>query len=214
MSGTLRRVATAVLVASAALASAPLQAQQATTPGGTPLVGPDGTPLTAAADTIELVYDREVFSYPGYDRRNPFRPLTGEASVGPRFEDLVLMGRIISSNPSSSIALVGARQAGTGQGAAPARTFRLRVGDVLGNTRLLEIRDQMVVLEVEEFGLRETRTLELRRDFRSPDPAFAAAGSAEPEPGPEPASADSSVQNAAPDGAHAHTALNGNGGWS
>jgi hypothetical protein len=204
---------TTAIVAGGLVLCGPISAQE-TSPGGTPLTSPGGTPLQSPADSIELVYDREVFTYPSFDRRNPFRPLTGEASVGPRFEDLVLMGRIISSNPASSIALVGARQPGTGQGDTPARTYRLRVGDVLGNTRLLEIRDQMVLLEVEEFGLRETRVLDLVRDFRTPEPAVAAAQDAPSAPGPEPAPADSSTANAAPDGAHAHTALNGNGGWS
>ncbi|MEX1258090.1 MAG: hypothetical protein WEG36_10785 [Gemmatimonadota bacterium] len=206
MSGGLKAMATAALLAGGTLNGDPIFAQQQTSPGGTPLDVP--------ADTIELVYDREVFSYPGYDRRNPFRPLTGAASVGPRFEDLVLMGRIISSNPASSIALVGARQPGTQQGGAPERTYRLRVGDILGDIRLLEIRDQMVLLEVVEFGLRETRMLELRRNFSTPDPAIAAVQDAQDRPAPEQAPAGGSVENAAPDGAHAHTALNGNGGWS
>jgi hypothetical protein len=65
-----------------------------------------------------------------------------------------------------------------------------------------------------EFGLRETRMLELRRNFSTPDPAIAAVQDAQDAPAPAQAPAGDSVENAAPDGAHAHTALNGNGGWS
>jgi hypothetical protein len=177
-------------------------------------MSPGGTPLGPPADTIELVYDREVFAYPLYDRRNPFQPLTGQASVGPRFEDLVLMGQILASNPATSIALVGARLPGTRGGDAPSRTYRLRVGDVVGNMRVLEIRERSIVLEVEEFGVRETRVLELRRDYSGMTPSVANAP-AEPAPsGTEPAPTDPPVENAAPDGASARTASNGNGDWS
>jgi hypothetical protein len=112
----------------------------------------------ADRDTVQLVFDREVFSYPSHARRNPFRPLTGAADAGPRFEELWLMGTMVDSAPGASVALMG-RIGGTTASA----TYRLRVGERLGNIRVIEIRTREVVVEVEEFGMRERHTMEQRR---------------------------------------------------
>jgi hypothetical protein len=112
---------------------------------------------------VDLVFDREVFAYPTYERRDPFRPLTG-AETGPRFEDLVLRGRILDAvNPRASVALIESRAAGGTQQQAGRQTYRVRVGDVIGNARIVEIRESQVVAEVEDFGVVELRTLQLVR---------------------------------------------------
>lgn len=109
-------------------------------------------------DSTELLFEREVFSYPSYERRNPFVPLTsGEG--GPRFEELTLLGVIESSQPELSVALLGR---GAAQGAA-GQTYRVRQGQALGNIRILDIERSRVIVEVTEFGLTEQRVLELRR---------------------------------------------------
>lgn len=191
----------ALVLALGGFAAVPLAAQQDSLPRA-------GGPGALPADTLELVFEREVFTYPSYERRNPFQPLTGEESAGPRFEDLVLMGRILSSNPANSVALVGARAPGAREGQEPTRTFRLRVGDVIGNARILEIREQLVLVEVEEFGLRETRVLELRRTTVPMVPAAEAV-----PPAPE-AAPDSTPADPAPDGDGADPSQNVNGGGS
>lgn len=119
-------------------------------------------PPTPAArgDTVQLVFEREVFSYPAHARRNPFRPLTGAADAGPRFEELWLMGTMVDPAPGASVALLGRVGAG---GAAGQTTYRLRVGERIGNVRVVEIRNREIVVEVEEFGMRERRTLEQQR---------------------------------------------------
>ena len=108
-----------------------------------------------------LVFEREVFDYPSYDRRNPFAPLLGAAGGGPRFEQLTLQGIVFSpDDPRLSVATFrttaaeGERRTGS--------TIRARVGDRIGNSLVLEILERSVVLEVDEFGLTETRVLELR----------------------------------------------------
>ena len=40
-------------------------------------------------------------------------------------------------------------------------TYRLRVGETVGNTTIREIQRHLVVVAVEEFGLTETRIIEL-----------------------------------------------------
>lgn len=130
--------------------------------GVQPAEARQGGQQEAPQDTVRLMLERQVFSYPTFERRNPFRPLTGPDD-GPRFEDLRLLGVIFDPDPAGSVALVGLRN---GDGA---RTYRLRVGQVLGNTRIMEIRPQQVVVQVEEFGITETRTMELRRTEPRPE---------------------------------------------
>lgn len=105
-----------------------------------------------ASGTIKLVYEREVYSYPGDDRRDPFRPLTNANDIGPRFEALSLRGIIYSTGQGRSVALLADGQD---------RVYRVRVGDVLGNSRVIEIGPLRVVLAVENFGTTRQEILEL-----------------------------------------------------
>lgn len=111
------------------------------------------TPRPAGPDTTRLVFEREVFQYPDYERRNPFAPLLGSLEGGPQFDQVRLLGIIYSSDPSRSVVLLGSGDT----------SRRLRVGESWGNTRVLEIQPEQVIVEVEEFGLTEQRVLELSR---------------------------------------------------
>ena len=147
---TTARVAVVAVLATSVGLTAQQQAGQA---GGQQ--GPPG------ADTLleetELVFEREVFDYPEFARRNPFRPLVG-TGAGPRFESMSLGAIIYSSqNPSESVVLMRAG----GGGDTPAQTERLRVGESWGNVTVLEIRRGEVVLEVLEFGITEQRIMQL-----------------------------------------------------
>ena len=153
--GLPRTLALAALV----LAAAPLAAQDPQPPADSA----QGPPTPPA----ELIFEREVFDYPTYERRNPFRPLVGATGEGPRFEQVRLRGIIWSADPRRSVALFGigsANAAATPDAVAgQANTARLRVGEVWGNMRVVEIQKDMVVVSVEEFGLSERKTLELTR---------------------------------------------------
>lgn len=123
-----------------------------------------GAPAPPQQDTTELVFQREVFSYPSFDRRNPFTPLVGAGDGGPRFEELSLLGIIHSPNPELSVALLSAGGAASQQSGGPlTRTFRVRQGQSLGNSRILDIQQSRVIVEVTEFGITEQRVLELQR---------------------------------------------------
>jgi hypothetical protein len=89
------------------------------------------------------VYEREVFVYRGNERRDPFRPLTDDNGMGPQFESLSLRGIIYSTAPGNSMVLLA-----DGEG----RVYRARVGDRVGNSRVIEISQTRVVLAVENFG--------------------------------------------------------------
>ena len=121
-------------------------------------------PPADSADPTELVFDREVFDYPTYERRSPFRPLVGDTASGPRFEQVRLRGIIWSADPARSVALFsGAPTQDAGGGAVVVGTRRLRRGESWGNMRVVEIQQNRVVVDVNEFGLTERRVLELTR---------------------------------------------------
>ena len=116
------------------------------------------------AETGEPGLDRELFVYPGGDRRDPFERLLPGTSAGTRFEDLRLIGVIHSPNPRRSVALVSsmtptpAAATATGE-----RTFRLRQDVVLGDMRVLRVEREYVIVEIRRFGIGEQRELRLSR---------------------------------------------------
>ena len=142
--------------------SAPVQAQ-------------DAPPPPPAEPPTELVFSREVFTYPNFDRRNPFLRLSANAAGGPRFEQIGLRTIIYSTNPDQSIAIFstggGAALNDLGDGTAEIEvddmvTRRLRRGQSWGNMRLIEVRRDRVIVEVEEFGISETREMMIPRAGR------------------------------------------------
>jgi hypothetical protein len=177
--------------------------------------GSPAAPALMPADSVDLVFEREVFNYPNYGRRNPFSPLTGE-DMGPRFEDLLLTGVLVSLDRNRSVATIGERPSGSAQ--SPVRHYRLREGDVVGNSRIIEIRERWVTVQVEDFGQFELRTLELVRTAPQPVPGRAPEGSTPPA-GPADADADEEAEGDPPAPAASVQGArwdspNGNGGWS
>ena len=123
-----------------------------------------GQPATAAE--TELVFEREVFQYPEFTRRNPFTPLDTDAT-GPRFDQLSLIGVMYSADdPASSVAVVstgGIAFADDGTMSPVAGdAFYLKVGERLGNVIVVRILREQVIVDVEEFGLTDRRTLEIQ----------------------------------------------------
>ena len=163
-------------------------------------------PLAASTDTLQLVFEREVFSYPAFQRRNPFAPVTGDLD-GPRFEDLELQMVILVEDGPGSVATLGVR--GSGGQRTGGRTFRVREGDVLGNMRIRTIRLREIVVDVDEFGQRDTRVLELRR--QEPEATGSDTVPDPPPPGPAPGGSDAAPPVTPPD-TTATPAGNWNGG--
>lgn len=123
-------------------------------------------PRPASQDTTELSFEREVFSYPQYARRNPFAPLLSAEGGGPRFERLILLGILYAPDGENSLALFGEGTRTTVSETeisveVTGATYRLRIGETVGNTTIREIQRHHVVVAVEEFGLIETRIVEL-----------------------------------------------------
>jgi len=142
-------------------------------PGGLVAQGQD-TLLQSPGDSLTLAFEREVFVYPEYFRRNPFKSLLG-GEEGPRFEALVLFGVLTSPFAGESIALIGE---GT-RTVIPAslgvpetitlevtgRTYRVKEGEIVGNGNVTvqTIAVDQVIVEVAEFGRVETRIMLLPR---------------------------------------------------
>jgi hypothetical protein len=104
---------------------------------------------------VKLVFDREVFRYPGENRRDPFKPLTGKNQAGPLFEDLSLRMIIHSQVPRQSIAVLADRAK---------KIYRVRRGESLGNVTVVDISPTRVVFSVDEFGVRRQEFLSLKND--------------------------------------------------
>jgi len=124
--------------------------------------GGQAPPPPQRPDSVTLVFEREVFVYPQYERRSPFAPLLSDVEGGPRIEGLRLLGIISSPDPRASVALLGPRSEQTEDPTA-VRTYRVRQGDRLGNIRILQIQETRIVVEIEEFGMTEQRIMELPR---------------------------------------------------
>lgn len=124
-------------------------------------------PAQAQQQATELVFEREVFTYPTFQRRNPFHALAGGTQGGPRFEELRLEGIIYSDDPSASVAVLGTSTVEYSDDAStvtvqPGRSWYLKVGQSIGTIRIVEIHREQVVVEVEEFGLTEQKIMQLQ----------------------------------------------------
>lgn len=102
--------------------------------------------------TLKLSFDRETFSYPGTGRVDPFRPQEGTDAAGPLFEDLTLRGIFYFDDPKLRLVSIsdGSRQ-----------LHRLRIGDVVGNSRVSAIERDHVRMLVQSYGFVKEDTLNL-----------------------------------------------------
>jgi len=130
---------------------------------------PSSSPQTAAtaaatdsliwADSVrkakEIEMSRETFSYGGA-ARDPFISLLNLAKSGPELADLQLVGIYQNlRNPSGSVAVFREKEGG--------KRHKLRAGDQVGRSRLVQIRDRDVVFMIEDFGFERQETLSLRK---------------------------------------------------
>lgn len=142
----------ALLVAAGALSVLPVDAY-----------AQDDTPPPRRPVETELVFEREIFQYPSFTRRNPFRPLLGADGGGPRFEQLSLIGIIYSSDAEGSVVTLGTGSVSVAPDgtttSVPGDSYHLRVGDRIGNTTVVEIRRDAVIVDVEVFDAVERMTM-------------------------------------------------------
>jgi hypothetical protein len=132
------------------------------TPAPIAAVHPDSSIQTqdaAWADSVrrakEMEMSRETFAYSG-STRDPFNSLLNMAKSGPEVADLQLVGIYQNlRSPRASIAVFREKDGG--------KRHKLRAGDQLGRSRLLQIRERDVVFMIEDFGFERQETLSLRK---------------------------------------------------
>jgi hypothetical protein len=113
----------------------------------------------ALADSIqkakETEMSRETFAYSG-STRDPFNSLLNMEKAGPEVADLQLVGIYQNMrSPSASVAVFREKEGG--------KRHKLRAGDQLGRSRVVQIRDRDVVFMIEDFGFERQETLSLRK---------------------------------------------------
>jgi len=131
-----------------AATAAPVAAQQPSAQPQQP-----ATATAGGSTDPQLVFEREIFNYPGRARRDPFIPLTG-ANAGILFSDLTLkMILYVADNPRESIISVTD---------ISGKQHRLRRGDTIGNATVVDIGETRVVFSVSDFGIRRQQVLQLK----------------------------------------------------
>ena len=120
-------------------------------------------PPQAPQPEPELVFEREVFEYPSFPRSNPFLALSASDQGGPRYEQLTLTGIIWDPDPTFSVAVVSTGAVTVAPdgtvAVAPGDAYNAKVGQRIGNTTIREIQRDRVIVDVEEFGLTDRRTM-------------------------------------------------------
>jgi hypothetical protein len=122
------------------VAAAPARSQAPTPPPAPPTPPPT------------LVFEREVFEYPGGGRRDPFRPLNTNDTSGPQFSELTMTGIIYMTDSSRSMATFTDLSG---------KSYRLRRGDRVGNAVVQFIDKTQVVFSIEEFGMKRQEVARL-----------------------------------------------------
>ena len=122
-----------------------------------------------------MAFEREVFTYPQFSRRNPFKTLVSAEGGGPRFENLLLLGILYSPFAGESIAVFGEGTRTTNPAGAAGRgtvtveltggTYRVREGTTLGNLSMNDIRFPRPVHHGDT--LRAQTTILAKRESRS-----------------------------------------------
>jgi hypothetical protein len=122
--------------------------------GGVPGPQPGDSIQLAQAEQIEL--SREVFAYRA-GSRDPFRSLVESGQeLRPFLEDLRVTSILYDARyPGRSLAVLRDTTLGD--------RYEVRVDDEFGRLRVAEIREEEVVLTIEEFGVPRQVVISLRR---------------------------------------------------
>lgn len=100
-----------------------------------------------------LVFRREVYTYPRSGRRDPFVSLILSGDIRPLVSDLEIAG--IMYDPTGRNSFATLKDASTGV------LYRARVGSVFGRVRVTAIRQREVAVAVDEFGFTRQEVLSI-----------------------------------------------------
>jgi len=143
-------------------ASAQARAQAATRPGTGTAVKPAASkasippapapkkaavapaPVPAPDTTPKVLINREVFSYEGDGRRDPFVSLLSTSDLKPMLADLKLVGVAYDPRGQNSVAVL--------RDITSKDQYKVRVGQTIGRMRVAAIQPKAVIFTIEEFG--------------------------------------------------------------
>src|SRR5689334_20765577 len=124
-------------------------------PAAQPISGPGSTPsgvlpapvaaLPAAKALDANAVTREVYSYGGVGRRDPFYSLILTDDLRPLLADLRLVGILYEPSGRRTVAVMRDLQTNA--------QYRVQNGQSLGRMRVTQIRPRAVLFTIEEFGL-------------------------------------------------------------
>lgn len=100
-----------------------------------------------------VIFNREVYSYPRSGRRDPFASLITTGDIRPILADLEIVGIILDGTGRNSVATL--RDVSTSE------IYRVRVGSTFGRMRVTAIRQREVGLAIDEFGFTRQETLSI-----------------------------------------------------
>lgn len=159
--------ACAALIASATAAQPPVRwtanAPRSAESTGT-IAAPDTTPAKPTAPKAakgittptEITIEREIFSYDGNGRRDPYKSLMTSSDVRPLLSDLRLTAVAFDPDGNNSVAIL--------RDSFSKQQYRIRVGQQLGRLRVAGIKQKSVQFTIEEFGFNRQETLTLSSD--------------------------------------------------
>jgi hypothetical protein len=104
----------------------------------------DTTKKMAEAPPATTSLSREVFSYDGAGRRDPFLSLLATGDLRPAFNDLKLVAVAYDPTGRKSVAVM--------RDISSKDQYRVKVGQTLGRMRVAQIHPKSVTFTIDEFG--------------------------------------------------------------
>ncbi len=141
------RAGTATPATSPATSNPAANSKAAATPP-TPLKTLGKAPAAAAAPAADtaphVLINREVFTYEGAGRRDPFVSLLTTSDLKPLLQDLKLTGVAYDPRGQNSVAVL--------RDITSKEQYKVRVGQAIGRMRVAAIQPKAVIFTIEEFG--------------------------------------------------------------
>lgn len=113
-------------------------------------------PIPVADAAPRVLINREVFSYDGDGRRDPFVSLLTTSDLRPLLTDLKLVAVAFDPRGQNSVAVL--------RDITSKEQYRVRVGQTIGRMRVAAIQEKAVIFTIEEFGYSRQEILPIIAD--------------------------------------------------
>jgi hypothetical protein len=113
----------------------------------------DTAKAPVASTTPEIAFSREVFTYAGDGRRDPFLSLLASGDLRPAYSDLKLVAVAYDPTGRKSVAVM--------RDVLSNDQYRVKVGQTLGRMRVAQIHPKSVTFTIDEFGYSRQEVLAL-----------------------------------------------------